>query len=165
MNFFCSALLQINPWPTVEYYKSLAEDFSRFYSGDEMLLPPVETEFQAPLPHPLRRAIAIARVISTKVAMLEELRMAYNLRDREVLEHISGRKAGKSSSSGRNGVGISSKSSTDPRYNKIPTIPFLRELIQELVDAHRLEWFYHYKPFGWEHIEARYGTLDARLGK
>jgi hypothetical protein len=42
-------------------------------------------------------------------------------------------------------------------------IPIILSCVTELHAVHREMWFAHYKPFGWEVIDLRYGGLRARL--
>ncbi len=42
-------------------------------------------------------------------------------------------------------------------------LPELRKRVQTLWKTHRAMWMATYKPFGWEVIESRYGTVMARL--
>ena len=42
-------------------------------------------------------------------------------------------------------------------------IPRLIRKLKRLHEQHRRVWFSLYKPQGWEHIDARYGTLETRL--
>jgi len=82
----------------------------------------------------LRLVALLAKVLAAKTALHLSLRPAYMARDRERVRQIAER-----------------------------DLPALEGGVEELRNAHEAAWRLHYKPFGWEVLEGRYGALLARL--
>lgn len=80
----------------------------------------------------------LARILSLKCHLRERLAQAYATGDTEELVALAG---------------------PDPSSR----LYRLRQLVSEMHDLHRENWFELYKPFGWEVLDLRYGGLEARL--
>jgi len=76
----------------------------------------------------------LAAVLRTKADLGVRLAAAYAAGDREQLAQMADRE-----------------------------LPDLIERVEALRQAHRVQWFATYKPFGWEVLDQRYGGLTARL--
>ncbi len=77
---------------------------------------------------------ALAYVLELKAHLRRDLAQAYGKKDRQALKALA---------------------KTE--------LPALRERVETLWKTHRAMWMTTYKPFGWEVIESRYGTVMARL--
>jgi hypothetical protein len=77
---------------------------------------------------------AIAAVLELKTHLRRDLAKAYAKQDRKALQALAKRE-----------------------------LPELRKRVTALWKRHRLLWMTTYKPFGWEVVESRYGTVMARL--
>ena len=76
----------------------------------------------------------LSRVLAVKGSLGLKLREAYLRKDSEALAHMA--------------------------YSVLPD---LYHQVERLRQAHREQWFFTYKPFGWEVLDIRYGGLLARI--
>ena len=104
-----------------EHYSNIADDLEKAATGDG-------------LSKKLRFPALIARVLSYKVDLRQNLAKAYHSADKQKIRAIV--------------------------ENDIST---LRSALDELWHFHRNMWMETNSPFGWEVIECRYGALRARL--
>lgn len=141
-------------------------------------------------PHPLGLPAALARVLQHKIRLRKRVETAYADGDRSALAHIIGFQVpsagngkhddhGRSQGRGGNGkISSSAGAGGTNTSNDTSQLDIERDMalgdegdlvirVVESLDAlhreHYSLWHSHYKPYGWEVIEMRYGAQRARL--